>query len=113
MSASPKNNQSTDQILDEVLLEAINEGWFLRSKQDYPKGFTANDIKKIQENAKQQIKEHFIARDLVEGAIPEGKQLNSGDLADMASGVFLERANKIGFNQAIRIVRKNLNLGDS
>lgn len=49
-------SNTPDQTIDEIFLDAINEGWFLRSKQDYPSGFTGADVRKIQDKAKAQLK---------------------------------------------------------
>ena len=45
-------NQASEHELDNILLDALNEGWFLRSKQDYPNGFSARDVKRIRDKAK-------------------------------------------------------------
>jgi hypothetical protein len=52
-----EEDEMTKQLtVSEILLDAINEGWFLRSKTDYPKGFTGADVRKIQAKAKQSLK---------------------------------------------------------
>ena len=50
-----KPSKDLDEQIEQILLEAINEGWFLRSKSDYPNGFTGNDVRNIQLKAKQQL----------------------------------------------------------
>ena len=46
---------SDDSELDRILLESVNEGFFLRSKQDYPNGFSGADVKAIINKVKQAI----------------------------------------------------------
>lgn len=58
-----------NERLYEILLDAINEGWFLRSKTDYPNGFTGADIRNIQEKAKRALTS--LIKELVAEAKPE------------------------------------------
>lgn len=55
ISESTSNDQTLEDKIDEITLDAINEGWFLRSKENYPNGFSGSDVKMIQRKAKQAL----------------------------------------------------------
>lgn len=65
-----------EEAVRPILLEAINDGWFLRSKTDYPNGFSAADVKEIQDKALAALTN--AVKELIETAKPERPGVNKG-----------------------------------
>lgn len=88
-----------NERLAEILLDAINEGWFLRSKTDYPNGFTGADVRNIQEKAKRALTP--LIKELVAEAKPRKYQKED------FKGSEPDRRKK-AFNRAIDEFEQNL-----
>jgi hypothetical protein len=95
------------QSIDDVILEAINEGWFLRSHGDYPNGFTGSDVRNIQNKAKAAIE--AMVREIIGDNLPTfGPQNEAGDISE--DDYFAAGYNDAKCEQRLRASKYNLKL---